>query len=332
MSRLGVTATRAGDTETWSRQRLLGVLTAVAVTAVLLAAGLGYTVYLAVAGGTSTATATATASGAHGRTDDTQARRDRIAAAPMLAVAPGDAQPAVPAATVGPVLVIPPATTVGPADVPSGFPRTPEGAVAQLAAIETSVFQAMSIPLTEQIHQQWVLDPGTDPGTGTDPTGTAAAEDHAAVGAAELAGWEITRHVQSFLGTAQMGPEKDLTTTVTVTPAAAQVKGVDGSEWVLACVLLEVRAVIVTEARLGFGHCERMQWHEGRWVIDPGPAPARAPSTWPGSQRSLDAGWRTWVQADPETTTGRGDDNVLPPSTGPGAPWLDGGSGGDDGA
>lgn len=290
MSRFAGTATRPGGGEAWSRQRLLGVLAAVVVTALLLVFGLVQAIYLTVVGDLAAAEPAAEA---NGQVEDAQTRRNRIAAAPMLEVTPGDAQPAVPAATSAPVLVVPPATTAGPAGVPSGFPRTPEGAVAQLAAIESSVFQAMSIPLTVQIHEQWTL-----PATGTDRPDTPAGEGDAA----GVAGWEITQHVQSFLGTAQMGLEKDLTTTVTVTPAAAQVKGVDGRDWVLACVLLEVRAVIVTEARLGFGHCERMQWQDGRWLIGPGEPPARAPSTWPGSQLSLDAGWRTWVEADSETT------------------------------
>jgi hypothetical protein len=65
--------------------------------------------------------------------------------------------------------------------------------------------------------------------------------------------------------------------------------------WLVACVLLEIRATITVEARMGYGYCERMQWQHGRWMIAPGPLPATAPSTWPGSELSIKAGWRSWI-------------------------------------
>jgi hypothetical protein len=51
------------------------------------------------------------------------------------------------------------------------------------------------------------------------------------------------------------------------------------------------------EARMGYGYCERMQWQNGRWMIAPGPPPAKPPSTWPGSELSIKAGWRSWIDA-----------------------------------
>ena len=71
----------------------------------------------------------------------------------------------------------------------------------------------------------------------------------------------------------------------------------DGPDWAVACVLFEVRATITVQAQMGYGYCERMQWQNGRWMIAPGASPARAPSTWPGSELSIRAGWRTWVDA-----------------------------------
>ena len=61
----------------------------------------------------------------------------------------------------------------------------------------------------------------------------------------------------------------------------------------MACVLLDVRAVIVTQARIGSGHCERPQRTGDRWLIAPCTPPATAPSTWPGSDLAIRAGWRT---------------------------------------
>ena len=104
----------------------------------------------------------------------------------------------------------------------------------------------------------------------------------------------MTRNVQSFLTNAGgLGNTKDDSVFVSASPAAGQIKGVDGPDWVLACVLLDVQATIVTDARIGYGHCERMQWTDGRWMIAPGTPPAPAPSVWPGSELALQAGWRT---------------------------------------
>lgn len=203
--------------------------------------------------------------------------RDRIAAEPMLTVEPGDARETAPAAKAASEIVIPAGTGVGPAGVVTGFPRTPAGAVAQLAAIEVRVVEAMSIPVAHQVHAAWALPGGADP-----------------------AGWEVTQGVRAFLAAArQETSSKDETTLVLAIPAAGLVKGVDGPDWVLACVLLDVRASIVADARIGWGHCERMQWSQGRWLIAPGTPPAPAPSTWPGSDKALLAGWRTWVEEQP---------------------------------
>jgi hypothetical protein len=161
--------------------------------------------------------------------------------------------------------------------VPAGFPRTPEGAVAQLSAIETTVLEGMSIAAANQVYEQWALPGGVG-----------------------VAGWEITQDVQAFLATAQMGSEKDIASSVVATPAEAQVKGVDGPGWVVACVLLDMRATITADAAMGYGYCERMQWSAGRWMIAPGTPSARAPSTWPGSDLSIKAGWRTWVGGEQE--------------------------------
>lgn len=289
----------------WGRRRLLAVLAAATTAALLLLTGLGYSIHFALTPAEQTRPAPAgltrgsqpsgiPAAGTPAAGLSTDVRRDRIAAAPMPPAAPGDAEPAPPATQLADPITIPPATTAGPAMVPSGFPHTPEGAVAQLAAIETTVLQAMSIPVAHAVHDAWAL-----------PGGTGAGE------------WSLTGHVRSFLGAARMGAEKDLRTIVMATPAAAQVKGTDGPDWVLACVLLEVRAVIESEARIGYGHCERMQWQSidtdgpnqtgtagGRWMIAPGDPPALAPSTWPGSEPAIAAGWKTWVDAEPAAAPG----------------------------
>lgn len=195
--------------------------------------------------------------------------RDSIAAAPMPQLPASAASTPSIALMPPPAGVLPAASRPGPAGVRTGFPQTPQGAVAQLAAIETRVLGAMSLPLAVQVYQDWAMPGGVGP-----------------------AGWSQTRAVERFLsGARQESTVVDDGVLVSVFPAGYQVKGVDGPDWVLACVLLDVRASIVADARIGYGTCERMQWQQGRWLIAPGAAPALAPSAWPGSQVALDAGW-----------------------------------------
>ena len=271
----------------WGRARLLATLAAGVAAALLFVAGLALALHygLRSAEGTSTPHSSAwSASPKPVSPGSGPAYRNQVAAAPMLQVAPGDARRGIPAAVAGPNIDVPAATDVGPAQVPTGFPRTPQGAVGQLAAVETTVLQGMSIPQANQVYEQWALP-----------------------GGAGVAGWALTKNVQNFLASAGQGQSKDPTIAVTATPAAGQVKATDGPDWVLACVLLDVRATITAEARIGYGYCERMQWHAdppgtgghgGRWMIAPGAPAAAAPSTWPGTDIAFKAGWRTWASSD----------------------------------
>ncbi|EAP98671.1 hypothetical protein JNB_00845 [Janibacter sp. HTCC2649] len=260
----------------WDRRRLLLTLAGVLSAAVLLVMGLVYAVVWGI--GSATAGHDRPATGPVRVGGDTAVqRRDAIAAVPMAAVAASAAMSGTPAAGASASITVPAATTVGLVEVPTGFPRTPLGAVGQLAAIDTTVLTGMSIPHTRAVHEAWAL-PGAPP----------------------VAQWVMTGNVQAYLA-ASGSQSLDAASVVTATPAAGQVKGTDGGDWTLACVLLDVRATITASARIGYGHCERMQWsggeQGGRWMIGPGAQPARAPSTWPGSQAAMDAGWATWVEA-----------------------------------
>ncbi|MEA4945846.1 MULTISPECIES: hypothetical protein [Propionibacteriales] len=254
----------------WGQGRLLVLFALGLATTIALAAGLLFTIRATI---TPTADDAPPATHTEARPGEgEQARRDELAAAGMVSVNPDDAWRGTPAATPGPVIQVPASTLIGPARVPSGFPRTPEGAVGQLAEIEVAVLTEMSVARAGEIHAAWSI-PDAPP----------------------VERWPLMGHVRSFLSTARMGSVKDPGTTVTVTPAAAQVKATDGPDWVVACVLSEVRAVINVEARMGFGYCERMQWDGTRWLIAPGEPPAAAPSTWPDTDLAFAAGWRTWA-------------------------------------
>ena len=248
-----------------SRPQLLAVLIVLMLLVAALLFGLGFTLFASLGIGSSSLTAPTP----QGGDTDPGLRRDRIAAAPMATVAEDAGMAPGIAINLPAASTLPAATTVGASGVPTGFPHTPDGAAAQLAAIEVRVLSAMSLPLTTDVYREWALPGG--------------------VGAS---GWSQTRNVQSFLTHArQSSYVLDPGTLVNVTPAAVQIKGSDGPDWVVACVLLDVRAALKNQARMGYGTCERLQWTGDRWLIAPGTPPAPAPSTWPGSDASVRAGW-----------------------------------------
>ncbi len=290
-------ATTAGGETTWSRSRLLGILATLVAVVLALVLGLAWAVWHVhdeasgenggvqredAVMGSSTDDPNFTA-GARGA-----AHRDQVAAAPMLQAPASAAQPppgaaqgtggtgaadsAAEAAPMAGEIEIPDGGITGPAFVETGFPHTPTGALGQLAQIEVSVLESMSLPNTALVHQAWVL-----------PGGAGVAE------------WRLSVAVQAFLDAAEMPGAKDPTASVSLTPVGGLIKGTDGPDWVVACVLAEVSGSYQQQqSQTSFGHCERMQWAGGRWLVAPGAPPAPAPSTWPGTDLATEAGWRTW--------------------------------------
>jgi hypothetical protein len=256
----------SGEVVPLSRHQLLAVLCVLALLGGVLLYGLGYLLVSSFGAKPGSSNAT----GAAAQDADPVSRRDLIAGAPMATVADDAGTTPGIAINLPPAISLPLASTVSASGVPTGFPHTPLGAVAQLAAIEVRVLSAMSLPLAVEVYGDWALPGG--------------------VGAPD---WSQTRNVQSFLTHAKQDSNSlDPGTLVSVTTSAIQIKGTDGPEWLVACVLLDVRAALKNEARMGYGTCERMQWTSDRWRIGPGTPPAAAPSAWPGSDASVKAGWQ----------------------------------------
>ena len=255
----------------WGRGRLLAIVG----SAALLAAGvLAFLISLALESLTGPGPAVPVTVDTSAPPSTGHVRRDEIAAAPMLQVDPTARSSGVPATAQSRALDVPPATGQGPSGVPTGYPRTPAGAVGQLAAIDTTVLTGMSLQHTRAVHQAWALP-----------------------GAPTVEQWVMTENVSAFLAAAGPSPV-GLPPAVVAYPAAGQVKGTDGPDWVLACVLLRVDATIARSASIAYGHCERLQWSDSRWQIAPGAQPALAPSTWPGTEAATQAGWLTWSPAE----------------------------------
>ncbi|WP_186526324.1 hypothetical protein [Leekyejoonella antrihumi] len=266
-----MTATGTLNARPWGRGRLVATAAALLAVAIALVCGLGLGVYYLIAGGGGHSSATSIVAPATITTGHGPAHRDRVAAARMLQVPPDAAAPSAPAATPGPSLRVPVAQAGGPAEIATGYPRTPAGAIGQLAALEAAVLQQMSITQANAAYAAWALP-----------------------GAVPIRSWTPMTWVQAGLATGLLGvPSAPIT--LTATPVAGQVKGSDGPDWVVACVLFRLEAVRRATTQVAVADCERMQWRSGRWMIAPGAPPAVAPATWPGTPISIRAGWKTWT-------------------------------------
>ncbi len=197
------------------------------------------------------------------------AARDELANRPMASVSPAAAQPQPLALAPAAGGIVVPGASDPAAGLPRGFPRTPAGAVAQLASIDAAAFRDVNPAAVADVHRR-VTRPGAVP----------------------LSQWSPNVGVTAILR-AVGKPDGATALTSTWTLTHAQVKGVlDRGDFVLACVLGELDATYHSTARAGVGDCQRMLWAEGRWWIGPGAQPAYAPSTWPGSADCVAAGWQ----------------------------------------
>src|SRR5262249_42601517 len=88
---------------------------------------------------------------------------DMLAAKPMPVVDLDASQPK-PVSTRNPgVIVMPTATGTGAAGVATGFPHTPEGALAQLAALDQAAMQSGTLPGVRAVIAEWAAPGGPTP-------------------------------------------------------------------------------------------------------------------------------------------------------------------------
>jgi hypothetical protein len=280
--------TKPSRAASWSRRKMLALLAGAAVVAVLLAVGLALAVLASVhpnrsTGQASGAAAPAARSAAHtgpsgaatsatgvGSDPATAGVRDALADASMPQVDDAAAQPG-PVSTrdPGPALALPAPTVLGPVDVPTGFPRTPLGAMAQLAEIDRAALQPGRLAAARAVITGWALPGGPTPASWS--------------GVAALAGF-LQAAGLSGGGSPQLG--------LVVSPQMGLIKGTAGAEFVVPCLDFEVDATLAHTARVAVADCQRMVWTGQRWMIGPGPEPAEAPSVWPDTDTAVQVGYR----------------------------------------
>lgn len=276
----------------WSREKMLALLVGAGLGCLLLTAGLVLFVVHEVnpnrSGGTHQASTAADGTPA-GRGDRTggDARstvtdpRDDLAAKAMPNVSDDAAHPSAVSAVNPGAIAIPAATATGPAQVPTGFPHTPAGAMAQLAAIDQAAFQSGSLAQARAVIAGWAMRGG--------PTGST---------------WSLVQGMADLftqMGVAGSGSGQ---VALVLTPLMGRVKGSVGPDFTIPCVDFEIDVTLQQTARGAVADCQRMVWNPapagasvygkaaGRWLIGPGFEPAAAPSVWPDTDLAIAVGYR----------------------------------------
>jgi hypothetical protein len=180
------------------------------------------------------------------------------------------------ATTAAGTIYIPAATSLGQAQVATGFPRTAEGALAQLAAIDQRAIQSASVVTAQDVITEWAAPGGPTPGS-----------------------WSGVAAVRTLLESAGLPASGVTDLVVELQPAMGFIRGSAG-EVVTGCIdfLLVVNLPGESPNRIAVADCQAMQWRENRWLIARGPEAEPAPSLWPGTQASYDAGY-LWIEIRP---------------------------------
>ena len=270
----------------WSRQKMLALLIGAALTAVLLVVGIVLAVVYAVhparhtaeRGATSTTSTTGDGgTGRSGQTGTTVDPRDALADKPMPTVDEADSRPG-PVSTNDPgtPITLPAATIAGPAQVPTGFPHTPQGAMAQLAAIDQTALESGTLAGAREVIAGWAMPGG--------PT---------------TSSWSGVQAMAEFFDAAGLSGGGNNQLAIVATPLMGQLKGNVGPDFVVPCVDYEIDVTLQQTSRGAAADCQRMVWTGNRWLIGPGAQPAYAPSTWPGTDTAIGVGYRDLRQETP---------------------------------
>ena len=282
----------------WTRRKMLALLVGASCAALLLVAGLALAVTTAVnpaprhtaAGqnGTESVTLTVPASGTGSPSNDESplaTAEDALAGRPMAHVDQSVSEPG-PVSTrdPGPAIVLPFSTAAGPAAVPTGYPHTVPGAMAQMAAIDQTALQSGSLAGARSVITAWALPGG--------PTASS---------------WSGVAALAQFFDAAGLSGGGSAQLSLLATPLMGLVKGTVGPDFVIPCLDFEIDATLTTTARVGIADCERMVWTpntnsppttsspasgaDGRWMVGPGSEPATPPSVWPDTDTAITVGY-----------------------------------------
>lgn len=227
-------------------------------------------------GPAATPTSAPAASNSPGSSDGAPLTADQIANRPIPGASEQNPDPQAEVRATTPSLRLPnPKGGKVVAGVGTGFPHSPEGAVAQFAAMDIAAFHDFDTDAAREIYNEFSVPGSVSPDM-----------------------WMPTRLVPQYFKDNSSQSQSEMT--ATYTPVQGLIKGVaDGGDVVVVCL----------NGRLSYSNnggptttaaqwdCARMGWSqtERHWMFARGTAPAPAPLTWPRDATSYKAGFRDLV-------------------------------------
>lgn len=262
----------------WTRQRMLALLIGAAAVVLALVAGLVLTITYALSPSRpqGSAQARSTNSTATQPSVVGQGRRDVLADRTMSREPEDAARPGPVSANVATPILVPVATGAGPVGIPTGFPHTSIGALAQLVEIDRAVLQSASIDRARAVVAAWSSPGGPDAST-----------------------WSMITGLVDLLGQVSLSGDDSTQLAVVATPVMGLIKGRIGSDFVIPCIDFELDVTLTQTARSAAADSQRMVWRSGRWVIGPGAEPVTPPSVWPDTDTAYAVGYRDLRGARP---------------------------------
>ncbi len=186
----------------------------------------------------------------------------------------------------GTPIALPAASGTGSAQVPTGFPHTPAGAMAQLAAIDQVALQSGSLAGVRAVIGGWAMPGGPDGSS-----------------------WSVVRGLAGMLAQAGLSGGGSSQLAIVLTPLMGLVKGSVGPDFVIPCVDFELDVTLQQTARGATADCQRMVWQPaiatqtgaiaragGRWLIGAGAEPSTPASVWPDTDVAIAVGYRDLQQ------------------------------------
>jgi hypothetical protein len=246
----------------WNRRRLQILLAALAVISAAVVGGIVWSVAELLGNGDKQTSS----SGA----EEAVGGPFVMSTVPIEAAQPGALSSADPGS-----ISVPQPSRLGEAQVGSGFPRTPEGALGQLIAIDQRALESGSVVTAQDVIAAWAV-----------PGGPTAAT------------WSGVAAVRALLESAALPANGSSGLTIQLNPAMGHIDREVARTTV--CVDFVVSALVAggQPNRVAVADCQHMEWQSDRWLIAAGEEAPPLPSLWPGTQASYDAGWR-WLEIQP---------------------------------
>ena len=260
----------------WSQERVLGLMAMLLVVTGLLVWGL--IVWASSLGHSHppadhqrSGTRPATQVSAPANAFQGQTARDKLAARPMPTDDSYDSYLPSPLSTRNPgaVIVLPHNRDLDQLGVPTGYPHTPIGALAQLIAIDQAALQPGSLPRARAVISAWAAPGGPTPSS-----------------------WSGVSTLAGLLQSLDLPGNGSPRLRFTLSPAMGLIKGGVGPDFSVVCVDFSATVTLDATSSVALADCQRMVWTGRVWLIGPGPEPAAAASVWPDTDAAIDAGWK----------------------------------------